>query len=273
MARLAPKLGVLRALFAKSGNLCAFPGCTHHLINQKNQFVGQICHIEAALEGGERYNKNMTDEDRRSYENLLMLCYAHHVETNDIDTYTVSKLKKIKSEHENNSKLALFKIDESNLHKILDESEKYWDKIEKLNNEQHRHQDMAITVDHLASFGDVTEDLNKLFGIVETFFSDFDRSDNRLLIDLKKIFEDLQLDFNLISNIPYYDNPFENRNWEKHNIGVPNISSKIRMLLVQLEIKYLDEYLKTNNDQASKEKYVELKEKFEILASSSTYID
>ncbi len=48
MARLAPKAEILRALFARSGNQCAFPGCTQPLINDKNKFIAQVCHIEAA---------------------------------------------------------------------------------------------------------------------------------------------------------------------------------------------------------------------------------
>ena len=56
MARLAPKLEVLRTLFALSGNQCAFPGCNHSLISNKGTFITEICHIEAANEGGERYN-------------------------------------------------------------------------------------------------------------------------------------------------------------------------------------------------------------------------
>ncbi|EKE03034.1 MAG: hypothetical protein ACD_20C00287G0017 [uncultured bacterium] len=66
MTRKAPTTDILRALFARSGNQCAFPSCNHHLINHKNQFVGQICHIEAANVGGERYNPSQNDEQRRS---------------------------------------------------------------------------------------------------------------------------------------------------------------------------------------------------------------
>ena len=100
MARLAPKIDTIRSLFAKSGNRCAFPGCTQPLINQKNQFIAQVCHIEAAMEGGERYNPNSNNEYRREYKNLLILCYPHHIETNDVKEYTVDKLTEIKNAHE-----------------------------------------------------------------------------------------------------------------------------------------------------------------------------
>lgn len=98
--RLTPTSKTLRELFLKSGNLCAFPNCSHLMMNEKGVFIGQICHIEAAEDGGERFNKNMTNEQRRSSSNLMLMCYAHHQETNDVDEFSVPRLQKIKSDHE-----------------------------------------------------------------------------------------------------------------------------------------------------------------------------
>ncbi len=96
-----PILGdTLRQLYMLSGNRCAFPGCTHAMINEKGVFVGQICHIEAAMPGGERFNKNMTNEERRHISNLMLMCYDHHVETDDVLKYPVEKLKQMKKDHE-----------------------------------------------------------------------------------------------------------------------------------------------------------------------------
>lgn len=99
MSRLAPKVATIRKLFANSGNRCAFPGCTHLLIDEED-FVGQICHIEAANEGGERYKKDQSDEERRSYDNLIIFCHMHHVKTDNIQKYPVDVLKKMKLDHE-----------------------------------------------------------------------------------------------------------------------------------------------------------------------------
>lgn len=98
--RLAPTKEVLRELFLKSGNLCAFPGCNRPMMNQDGQFIGQMCHIEAAEPGGERFNPDQTNEQRRSFENLLLLCYEHHVVTNDVPNYPVERLREIKTNHE-----------------------------------------------------------------------------------------------------------------------------------------------------------------------------
>lgn len=98
--RLAPSTETLRQLYLKSGNRCAFGGCEQALFTSSGAFVGEVCHIEAAGPEGERFNSEMTNEDRRQYANLILLCRIHHVVTNDVVTYTVEKMRKIKADHE-----------------------------------------------------------------------------------------------------------------------------------------------------------------------------
>lgn len=91
----------LKRLFALSANQCAFPDCEKKLVNQNNAKNSNICHIEAKNEGGERYNPDMTDDkERDDYPNLILLCIQHHDETNDVQKYTVEKLKEMKQSHE-----------------------------------------------------------------------------------------------------------------------------------------------------------------------------
>jgi hypothetical protein len=70
------------------------------MINEDGVFVGQICHIEAAEEGGERFNPTMSDEERAAFPNLMLMCYEHHVITNDADGYPVQVLQAMKAAHE-----------------------------------------------------------------------------------------------------------------------------------------------------------------------------
>ena len=98
--RLAPKQEVLRELYIKSGNECAYPGCHNVLVDENGKFVGEVCHIEAAMPGGERFNPNMTNEERRSFGNLMLMCHHHHVVTDDVKKYNVEKLKEMKRNHE-----------------------------------------------------------------------------------------------------------------------------------------------------------------------------
>lgn len=90
----------LKRLFALSAGYCSFPGCEKRVVSQIDALSSNICHIEAAMPDGERYNHDMTDKERADYDNLILLCPQHHRETDDLTTYTVERLKKIKSDHE-----------------------------------------------------------------------------------------------------------------------------------------------------------------------------
>jgi len=101
MARLPLTPKTIKRLYALSGNRCAFPGCNILIASPKDEpNLATICHIEAAEEGGERYNPNSNDEERRSFENLILLCPNHHTVTNDVQTYTVEVLREMKRTHE-----------------------------------------------------------------------------------------------------------------------------------------------------------------------------
>ncbi len=109
---------VLRDLAIRSKNKCAFPGCDRPLLNQQGLYVAELCHIEAAEPGGQRYNPLQTDEERRSPENLLFLCHEHHKETDDVIRYSAQRLREIKRAHEAlpevvfNTELMLNRIEE-----------------------------------------------------------------------------------------------------------------------------------------------------------------
>ncbi len=129
MTRTAPKLDTLRKLFALSGNQCAFPGCKSFLVSKKGIYIGQICHIEAANKGGERYNPKQTEEQRRAFKNLLLLCYEHHQETNDVKEFTVQKLKQIKKDHEKQFIQSQFPIPETEWVVIASQLQEKLDKL------------------------------------------------------------------------------------------------------------------------------------------------
>lgn len=109
--RKSPSIPTYKKLFGLSGNQCAFPDCTQDLIVD-NQVIAEVCHIEAASEGGERYNPSQTDEERASYENLILLCPTHHKITNDVEKYTVEKLKEMKANHEEKNKSNEIDVDD-----------------------------------------------------------------------------------------------------------------------------------------------------------------
>lgn len=98
----SPTLPTVKRLFAMSGNKCAFPRCPIPLVDKSSgKVTGKICHIKAQSPGGPRYDPTQSDEGRHAFENLLLLCPIHHdVIDSDLDSYTVDRLLKIKSEYE-----------------------------------------------------------------------------------------------------------------------------------------------------------------------------
>lgn len=94
----------LRRLDTLSCNECACPKCNKKFIGwDEETLISKICHIEAAEANGPRYNIKMSDDDRRSFDNLILLCdECHSIVDNpaNTNTYTVALLKKWKSDHD-----------------------------------------------------------------------------------------------------------------------------------------------------------------------------
>ncbi|HFM4650816.1 TPA: hypothetical protein ACG7H1_001523, partial [Escherichia coli] len=82
--------------------LCSNPDCRvvtvgPHTDPTKRVNVGQACHIEAASEGGPRYNKEMQKDQRCSFDNGIWLCSIHAKEIDvDPDRFSVELLRKWK---------------------------------------------------------------------------------------------------------------------------------------------------------------------------------
>jgi len=276
MARLTPKTDVLRAIFARSGNQCAFPGCTQPLINSKNKFVAQVCHIEAASEGGERYNPDGSDEHRRSYENLLVLCYPHHIETDDVGEYPVERLLEVKREHEQLFLKSDFKLDEAELAKLSFEMQKYWSDLDRLNKLDHIFADsgLAMDVKGESNFFDVMKSAHDAVGGIESLLELFHKSDELLKVDFEALLVKKGVSPALFNYVPYYEHPFENRNWESHNLGTPNWLQRLRIDLVHIEVKYLEEYLKTHSDDLqAKVKFEKAKDDLQEYAKTAMHVD
>ena len=92
----------VKKLFALSGNKCAFPNCNNPIYDTENDsLLGEICHINAKSANGPRFDENQTNEERKSFENLILMCSNHHIVIdNDLISYTVERLQEIKRNHE-----------------------------------------------------------------------------------------------------------------------------------------------------------------------------
>jgi len=100
MADSEPSRSTVKRLFAVSGNRCAFPKCEAPM-TLEGTLVGEICHIKGKQPGSARYDPAQTPAERHDYENLILLCAPHHtVIDDDEESYTVDRLRKMKSDHE-----------------------------------------------------------------------------------------------------------------------------------------------------------------------------
>ena len=101
-----PPPGEIKILFARSGNRCAFPGCTEQLVepgtsHDGDSILGQIAHIVAHSRQGPRGNWLLSEQDLNCHPNLILLCPNHHrVVDVQPKTYSVPVLRQMKRDHE-----------------------------------------------------------------------------------------------------------------------------------------------------------------------------
>lgn len=101
-----PARKTVKRLFAVSGNQCAFPKCLTPLVDSDSgKVTGRICHIKGNRLGAKRYDTSQSGEERHRFDNLILLCPIHHdVIDDDEISYTVDRLRAMKSDHEHSTK-------------------------------------------------------------------------------------------------------------------------------------------------------------------------
>lgn len=91
-----------KLLWGRSGNRCSI--CNALLSFQsearKNTILGEECHIVSKQPNGPRHDPKNILADYDHYDNLILLCSAHHkIIDEQTDEYTVQKLLEIKQNH------------------------------------------------------------------------------------------------------------------------------------------------------------------------------
>lgn len=261
MARLFPTIQVLRALFAKSGNTCAFPACSHPLVDENNLFIAQVCHIEAAEPGGERYNPSQTDEERRSYSNLVLLCYRHHVVTNDTRAYTGERLRQIKAAHEARFSGEDFSPADRVIDELSVEMERYWARVGYLHESRHAAGEFKAPVKVSAPYEELAADARDAVERLGALASQL--QDDPLYSDALSFLKQLGYDTAAVENAEPYKNPFIGRHFEVVHLGLRNWLIRLSILIDQLELLFTTERLKTvPHDAAALKRLEDLKARF-----------
>lgn len=100
--RLPVTPSVVKKLFAYSGNSCANPDCKQELVDEGGTMLGKIAHIHAAMNGA-RHLPEQTDEQRRAFENLIVVCSICHDKIDDParqNDFSAELLREWKVRHE-----------------------------------------------------------------------------------------------------------------------------------------------------------------------------
>ena len=99
----------IKLLWSNAAGRCSFTDCPEKLTVEQAAHaapytLGEMAHIKGNKNGSNRYDKNQADEERDSYENLILLCPNHHAlidKPENESIYSVDVLLKMKIAHEN----------------------------------------------------------------------------------------------------------------------------------------------------------------------------
>ncbi|MEP1229091.1 MAG: hypothetical protein ABJG88_00300 [Litorimonas sp.] len=274
MARKAPKLDTIRRLFALSGNQCAYPECEHILINEHGAFVSQICHIEAAEEEGQRYNPDMSDENRRSFENLLLMCYRHHVETNDVEKFTVRTLQGMKNRHEIKFAENEFQISDTQANNIHEQQLSKLSEIELKNKEWLAEFHLAMEVEFFDGPEENLNEIEKNIKGLKLLLDELGDFSSSLKDEIAKFMASLGYDTASYEAVPYCENPFNNPFWEMLNLYSENTFTKTRIQIQILRCRLIYmALLKSPSDKNLIDKLDKENIRLSELASTAGYVD
>lgn len=264
MTRKAPRADTLKILYALSGNECAHPRCKHPIFNDDGLYVSELCHIEAAEKGGARYNEGQTDEERRSVKNLLFMCYRHHKESN---YYDKNKMCTIKNEHEKQFSEESKIISSQMISQIQSEIEYFWNRQKS---KKFQFNEFKPNLNFELNIMSIFEKIDEVSEKISNLCNDITTSDELLFDEIIEFLNKHGINTKIIANIPYYENPFINRNWETNHLAVPNFFSYLDLYIKQLKIKVFEEKIQHSPDDTNLRNHLlRLRLEFEKLYNNS----
>lgn len=233
---------ILRRLYAHSGNRCAFPECHAPLFEENGLLTGECCHIEAYSPQGARFNNRQTDEERNSYDNLVLMCPRHHkIIDNDTANYTVERIKEIKYSHEMAYSAENLELDVKQIETLQNASSYFWSRIEDIDRMNPELIDLKRFADVDKSVEQLLEDIEQTYQSLLNTLTILGISDNELTKDIREFIIDLGYDVNVFdTEIQTNQNPFLIRNWEAHCLAIPNITQALKTMYFEIIIRLLE---------------------------------
>lgn len=119
----------IKLLWANAAGRCSFTGCNQRLTVEQAAHsapytLGEMAHIKGKNEGANRYDESQTEQQRDSYENLILLCPNHHTtidKPENENLYPVDLLINMKTEHEASISQRLDCVKISNINDLKNE--------------------------------------------------------------------------------------------------------------------------------------------------------
>lgn len=116
--RLSPTNEVLKELLRKSGNRCNVHPCSNTIIDYQGILKGHVISIMSNEKEQPNYNPHLSNEDRITIDNLMLVCEMDYLDTKLYEKYTITTLMNKKREAEESpSRYQTFEIDD----KIIEE--------------------------------------------------------------------------------------------------------------------------------------------------------
>lgn len=278
MARLAPTLPTLRRLFALSGNNCAYADCTAELIESDGLYVGEIAHISAASEGGPRYDTSLTDEQRRAYENLILLCHRHHVRVDSDPLPSIDEIRRMKEAHEARAGSVGYVVPDTKLTEILMQQNESWERIRNRNSDAMQQNGLIRPVNVDATFEElsqeVSEGLDYLIRTIDDIGNEFDERDKKNA-DLAPPAEPMTPEQEVSWKEYWYSHSLTHLLWESRCLGAPNFYTQATISLLQMRVLHLEllEITGRNFGEEEKQLLETLRAELVEIAASCGYVD
>jgi|GEM_PF-3668207 len=253
-----PRIETIRGLLENSGNQCAFPGCSHPVLNHRNQFIAKLSYLDT---------RPVKGIDRNRCENIMFLCYRHHVETQDSISYPLEILQSIKANHESSA------LVENNSRFRLNTITTIQDSVQDLDSEEEQRElldaavttNESITIPPLSSFAKKVEEENTNTDNLEDedAIAYFEEESSKAIDELAESFEQESGDFDIIrvpGNIPSFrrsdvkDQPskigritFKNSDSKRIQLQLKQLKTQVKELFGMLDT------LKKSDNELNKE--------------------
>lgn len=116
----------IKLLWSNAAGRCSFSDCNERLTVTQAAYsaphtLGEMAHIKGKKHGSNRYDETQTDDQRDSYENLILLCPNHHTRIDKPENegiFTVDALMQMKMNHEASISRCLDSVEISNINEL-----------------------------------------------------------------------------------------------------------------------------------------------------------